>query len=122
MLDAVELQSSATGSALKGGERMGTAIITRFLDWLLQPPVTDEELIDELARVLVDPDEARLVVERAGFSAGRIPAFHSTPHVFWTAVVRAARHGAIKGRVQALAEAAAERYPGNEIFSRYKSS
>jgi hypothetical protein len=36
---------------------------------------TLESLIDELAKVLHDADEARLVAQRAGFAAGDLPRF-----------------------------------------------
>jgi hypothetical protein len=82
--------------------------------------ITDDSLVDELAKVLSDADQARLVAQRAGFSAGHIPAFRM-PIVFWTTMVEAARNGAIAGGVKAVAEAAAKLYPANPIYSGYRS-
>jgi hypothetical protein len=83
--------------------------------------VTDQELVEELAKVLTDPDAARLVARRAGFGAGQLPAFN-LPIAYWSTVVEAAGHGAIEGGVLAVAEAAAQLFPGNSRFKRYLSS
>jgi hypothetical protein len=82
--------------------------------------VSDQALVDELARVLFDEGQARLVVQWAGFSPGVIPAFRM-PLVFWTTVVDAASHGAIAGGVEAIAKAAARLFPANAIFGGYRS-
>jgi len=81
--------------------------------------ITEEMLVDELAKVLFDEGQARLVAQRAGFSPGMIPAFRM-PLVFWMTVVDAARNGAIAGGVKALAEAAARLFSGNAVFKGYR--
>jgi SEFIR domain/TIR domain/Effector-associated domain 1 len=81
--------------------------------------ITDEVLVDELARVLSDADEARLVVKRAGFSPANVPSFRM-PIVFWTNMVESARNGMIAGGVKAVADAAAKMYPGNAVFGHYR--
>lgn len=84
------------------------------------PPLDDHALVDELAKVLYDADEARLVAQRAGFSPAVIPAFR-TALVFWSNLVEAARNGAIAGGVQAVSQAAARQYPANPTFRRHSS-
>lgn len=83
--------------------------------------ITDDALVDQLARVIWDADEARLVAQRAGFPPARIPAFR-TAMVFWSKMVEEARHGAIGGGVAAVAVAAAKQYPANAVFSGYRPS
>lgn len=80
--------------------------------------ITDELLVDAFAKALWDPDRARAFLWRIKFPVEHIPAFH-TPGAFWSLVVDAAQNGAIKGNASALAEAAAARFPGNDIFARY---
>jgi hypothetical protein len=82
--------------------------------------ITDEALVDELARVLHDEGQARLVARWAGLSPAMIPVFR-VPLVFWTAVVDAARSGAMAGGVRAVAEAAVRLFPGNAVLQRYLS-
>lgn len=80
--------------------------------------LTDHELVDELARVLADEGQARLVAQRAGLPPSMLPAFR-TSLVFWTHVIDAARNGAIAGGVAAVAAAAARLFPGNAVLRRY---
>ena len=82
--------------------------------------VTEEMLVDELAKVFFDPDDARKLAVRAGFLAARIPVFRM-PDTFWHAMVEAASNGAIAGKVQAIADAAAKVHPANDVFKRYRS-
>lgn len=80
--------------------------------------VGHDAIVDELARVLWDGDEARLAVQRAGLPPAMIPAFRQSL-TFWTAVADGARNGTIAGGVRALVEQAARLYPGNAVFRRY---
>lgn len=80
-----------------------------------------EALIDELARVLHDPGEARELARRAGFSPAVLPAF-DTASVFWSRVVRAAHDGRTPGGVVAIVKQAKARFPGNRFFAAYGST
>lgn len=82
---------------------------------------TLEGLIDEFARVVWDPEQASVLVLRAGFPTGDLPAF-KTPRGFWSLVVWEADNGKIRGGVQALVEEAAKQYPGNVCFAGYREA
>lgn len=77
-------------------------------------------LVDELARVLWDAEQARTLVLRAGFPPGSVPGF-ATAQGFWTLVVGQAASGVLTGGVQALVSEAARQYPGNVTFARYRA-
>lgn len=83
--------------------------------------VNDERLTEELAKVIWEPERARDVAIAAGFGSGSIPVM-KIPLVFWSGLVEDARNGAIRGRVQALADAAAREFPDNAIFRRYRGT
>ena len=90
------------------------------------PPLSNEELeqatrelVDELARVINDPEISRMLATRGGFPRGDLPAFNH-PRVFWSAVVQAAADGQVPGGVQAIADAAAKQFPANGVFARYR--
>lgn len=101
-------------------QELGTAGATGRERVEVRKTFSDEELVDELARVLSDGDEAKMVARRAGFSPANIPSFR-VPLVFWSHMVDAARNGMIAGGVKAVAEAAAIMYPGNSMFHCYES-
>lgn len=82
---------------------------------------TLEALIDELARVLHDADEARELARRAGFPVGDLPAF-DTAGVFWSRVVRAADVGRTIDGVGRIVERAKTKFPGNQFFATYGSA
>lgn len=82
--------------------------------------ITVERLVEELANVVVDPEDARKVAKAAGFAPARIPVFRM-PDLFWNAIVEAAGHGAIAGKVQAVADAAAKVFPENDVFKSYRA-
>lgn len=73
-------------------------------------------LVDALAEVIDDPDEARLVALRAGFPREGLPVF-KTPRLFWERVVEAILDGKTEGGVDALAAEAAKLYPHNQVFA-----
>lgn len=77
-----------------------------------------EPLVDELARVFNDADEARLVAQRAGVPPAAIPAF-DLPQVFWHRVIKAAEDGKVPGGAGAIAGAAIKLYPDNPVFRRW---
>ncbi len=79
-----------------------------------------EQVIDEIARVLWDSEQARLVVHRAGFPSSMTPRFN-TAQVFWTQVIDGAANGMLLGGVMALVDEAAKQFPGNVIFKRYQA-
>lgn len=82
--------------------------------------VSDEALVDELARVLYDSDQATLAARTAGFPVQSMPTFR-TAQVFWSRIVEDARNGAVRGGVGSVAAVAAKLYPGNAVFSRYRA-
>lgn len=73
-------------------------------------------VVDELARVLGDPEAATVVVKRAGFPPALIPAF-STPLTFWWRIAEIASNGALTGGLSPILRVAAELYPGNEVLA-----
>lgn len=83
--------------------------------------VSDARLAEELEKVIWDPEQARNVALDAGFGPGNIPVM-KLARVFWSRIIEDARNGAIRGRVQAVAEAAAREFPGNAIFRRYRGT
>jgi hypothetical protein len=83
-------------------------------------PITDDMLVDELATAIPVEADARLVVERAGYPVGQIPAFRSSL-VFWASVVSNARAGVLMGGVKALAQSATRFAPGNAVIRQYLS-
>jgi hypothetical protein len=83
--------------------------------------VSEARLIEELAKVVWDPERARAVVLAAGFRSGNIPVLRR-PETFWSGIVEDARNGAIRGRVQAVADAAAREFPENAIFRGYRAT
>jgi len=81
---------------------------------------TLEGLVDELARVLSDIDEAKVLVLRAGFPPGSVPSC-TTSQAFWTRVVQDAANGRLVGGVQALVDEVAKQYPGNAVFASHRA-
>ena len=79
---------------------------------------TLESIIDKLAEVLHDADEALEVARRAGFGPADLPNFKNAG-VFWSRVVREADHGKTIGGVGAIVAQARARYPGNPFFAAY---
>jgi len=83
------------------------------------PPVSDgielERIVQELARVSSDPDQAVLLATRAGFPREHLPKL-TTPLVFWNAVIQAAEDGRLAGGAHPVLAEAARQYPGNPIF------
>lgn len=80
--------------------------------------VDGKVLVDELARVIHESDEAILILRRAKFPVGMIPRF-TTSLAFWSRVVDLVEGGVLAGGLRAVAGAAAELYPHNEVFARY---
>ncbi len=80
---------------------------------------TLEELIDELARVMSDSEEATTAVRRAGFPRASVPSF-TIARVFWTRVVEDAANGKLVDGVRALVDEASRLYPGNSVFGRFR--
>lgn len=83
--------------------------------------VGESMLIEELARVLWDPEKATLFALLAGFPPSHMPLFRS-PLAFWTQVVAEAVSGIIEGGVAPLVSIAAKQYPGNVIFRHWGRS
>lgn len=86
----------------------------------LQPHDPHETLVDQLATVLSDLDEARELVRSVGFPPPDVP-FVKTARVFWSLVIQGIRDGKITGGVEPVIEAAAKRFPGNAVFARLRS-
>jgi hypothetical protein len=91
---------------------------------VLKDPKSDgstlDDLIDELARVLHEPESARLIVLRSGFPPGDVPNF-DVPRVFWSRVIRAAAAGKSVGGVQSIVEAASAQLPGNSFLANFRT-
>lgn len=76
-------------------------------------------LVDALAEVITDPEEARSLALGAGFPRADLPAF-KTARLFWERVVEAIVDGKTEGGIDALAAEAAKRYPHNPVFSGHR--
>jgi len=59
-----------------------------------------------------------LLVLRAGFPVQDVPNF-STPHEFWSLVVKAATDGKLSGGVQSVVDRAIEQYPNHAFFTSF---
>lgn len=70
-------------------------------------------LVDELAKVLSDPDMAVLVAKRAGYPPGRLPVFTRSIQ-FWSTIVEGAERGIVP--IERLIEEALHHYPYNPTF------
>jgi hypothetical protein len=79
-----------------------------------------EGLIDELARVLWEPEQAKTLVLRAGFPPSDLPAFEIAT-AFWSRVIREAADGKIPGGVQPIVDEVASRFPGNMFLAAYRA-
>lgn len=79
-----------------------------------------QPLIDALAEVISEPEEARAVALRAGFPREDLPVF-KTARLFWEHVVKASIDGKTDSGVGALAEEATKLYPHNEVFAGHRS-
>ena len=78
--------------------------------------LSDQE-IEELARSYSTYSSAVHLLERAGMSRGRLPAYQGTSREFWWEVAFAVESGVIvDGRARILAHAAAD-FPVNRVFS-----
>lgn len=77
-------------------------------------------VVDQLAQVYRDRDEAILLVARAGFPKERIPDFQR-PQVFWAKVAEDARAGAFHGGIRAIVEQALRTHPANPVFADFVS-
>lgn len=113
-LDKDRVQHASGSAAITSGFALNATMHNEHAD----EPISDRQLVDELARVTWDSDEARLVVTEAGLPPQFMPSFN-TPRVFWSRVVEQAANGAIAGGVDAIAHAAARQYPHNPVFTRY---
>lgn len=78
--------------------------------------VMSVRVVDELARVLGDPEAATVVVKRAGFPPALIPAF-TTPLTFWSRVAEIATNGALTGGLSPILRVASELYPSNDVLA-----
>jgi hypothetical protein len=78
------------------------------------------DLVDELARVIFDPEEAKVLILRAGFPPAGLPSF-STPAVFWSQVVRTTTNGKLVNGMQTLLDEVTKQYPANAIFAAHRS-
>jgi len=97
------------GSRVGGGRaRMTAGATERSMD----------ALVDELARVLADPDVARLVVQRAGLPAQFVPVFR-LPLTFWAEVIDAAHVGRVSGGVAAVVNAVLQLFPSNRLLEGF---
>lgn len=78
-----------------------------------------QTIIDELARVVSDPEHAAVLVTRAGFPAQLLPRF-TTSLSFWSTVIHAAEDGAVNGGAPRLVLEAARLYPANRVLAKVR--
>ncbi len=75
----------------------------------------------ELARVFDHQPAATALLESAGFPRQHLPPFGAgTPAEFWNTVVRAIQDGRMEGGMDRLLATAADEYPGNPVFRRWR--
>lgn len=77
-------------------------------------------IISELARVVHDSEQARLLALRAGFPPEQLPPF-SNALDFWAQVVQFAAYGAITHGLEPLVREVVKLYPGNAALREYLS-
>ncbi|MCA9706735.1 MAG: hypothetical protein KDK70_12865 [Myxococcales bacterium] len=75
-----------------------------------------ERLVNELARVFHEPEEARHLAVSAGLAQESIPAF-KLPSVFWAKVVEHARNGGLQGGTERIRAMARKKLPQNPVFA-----
>lgn len=83
-------------------------------------PASDRQVVDALIDTVTDEDLAKILLHQVGFPPGRTPSFPNA-YVFWSKVTAEIRRGTPPGRLQPLVDAAAELFPYNAIFARYRS-
>lgn len=81
----------------------------------------EDRALEELTKVFQDRDLAMLLLARVSFPAPRIPSA-TTSLVFWNQVAGEARNGVLPGGIRPILAAAAEMYPNNPVFVRYRRS
>lgn len=72
-------------------------------------------VVQELARVFHDRDQAVLLLQRSSFPTPLIPEFR-TSLSFWTSVAETARNGALPNGIRPILDEAAKLYPSNALF------
>lgn len=75
-------------------------------------------MVELLARLFPEPEEAGLIVERAGFQRGAIPLFRLAED-FWNRVMHDAVNGRNHGGVRAVLEQAVKRCPHNPALGEH---
>jgi len=82
------------------------------------PRPSAPDLLQELANVFDDPQEAKALVERAGLKRGRQPGWNtSKAYLFWAEVKREFDDGAVReGGFELVIAQAVEARPRNDVF------
>jgi hypothetical protein len=83
--------------------------------------ISMKAVVDELAKVFWESDNAVSLAAAAGFPKPMMPAF-KTPLPFWEEVAHKACDGAIPGGLQPIIDEAAKRYPSNACFGSRRST
>ena len=78
----------------------------------------EQQLVDELARVFWDPQQAKMFAVRVGIQRQDMPQFQNSGD-FWMEIALQADDRGIPGGLKAFGKAAAAQYPGNATFKRY---
>lgn len=81
--------------------------------------VSVERLIDELARVLHEPERARALVLRARFPPATLPPFDD-PRAFWESVIHTTLHDGLGGVLQTIVIEASTLSPSSAVFDGYR--
>src|SRR5205814_804341 len=81
---------------------------------------TDAQVITEVANVYSEETNARAVLDRIGYPRIQIPNF-APPGPFWQNIAHQLQAGILRqgGGLRPLLEAAAETYPGNQVFQAW---
>ncbi|MEM9459088.1 MAG: effector-associated domain EAD1-containing protein [Myxococcota bacterium] len=81
----------------------------------------DEEIVREIAEVLVDEESASAILKTVGAPRSRVPPFRSALD-FWAEVMMDARKGVLPGGFARIVDEVAKAHPGNLLFRRYLES
>ena len=78
-------------------------------------------LVEELARVFCNREDAILLIQRSGFPEILMPDFKN-PIIFWTTIRTESNNGALRGGIDAIIAEAARLYPENTTFNPSSAS
>lgn len=79
------------------------------------------QVLDELARVFHEKDQAMLLAKDAGFPVQMLPDFRD-PRTFWARIFDHALDGVLPGGISSFVHRAAALFPHNQIFTKFRDA